>query len=106
MSSLKPSDAHRIKQPAKATKITEGLIGRWLLTRQKKQHPQSPDAENQPADAPCNGSPAAVGCNYRTKNRVEAMNQCYRSVKRNRFYIGLDKEKTGEIAEKMIEIHQ
>jgi hypothetical protein len=34
------------------------------------------------------------------------VNQCDGAVKRDRFDIGLNKEKTGEIAEEMIQIHQ
>jgi hypothetical protein len=34
------------------------------------------------------------------------VNQRYRSIKRSGFHVRLDKEKAGEIAEEMIEIHQ
>jgi hypothetical protein len=89
-----------------ATKITEVSGFHRLFNRQKKQDTQSPDAENQSADPPCNGSPAAVGGNNRTKDRVETVNQSDGAVKRDRFHIGLNKEKTGEVTEEMIQIHQ
>jgi hypothetical protein len=84
----------------------EALRIRRFFAGQQKQQTQSPYAKDESADAPRKGSPAAVSRNDRTKNRVEAVNQCYRAVKRGRFHIRLDKEKAGEIAEEMIEIHQ
>lgn len=98
--------SHDSRERQQRTKITQLSGFLRLFNRQKKQDTQSPDAENQSTDAPCNGSPAAVRRNNRTKNRVEAVNQCDRAVKRGYFHIGLNKEKTGEITEEMIQIHQ
>jgi hypothetical protein len=95
-----------VKERQAQPEITEVSGFHRLFNRQKKQHTQSPDAENQSANTPRNSSPAAVGRNHRTKNRVEAVNQCEGAVKRDRFDIGLNKEKTGEIAEEMIQVHQ
>ena len=86
--------------------ISLGVCLKSRIGFQLSNHDESPDAENQSTDAPCKGSPAAVRRNNRTKNRVEAVNQCDRAVKRGYFHIGLNKEKTGEITEEMIQIHQ
>lgn len=86
--------------------MAKALRAGGLLDWQQKQQAQSPDPKDQSADAPRNRSPAAVRRNDGTKNRVETVNQCYGSVERSRFHVRLDKEKAGEIAEEMIEIHQ
>lgn len=86
--------------------MVKALRARSLLDWQQKQQAQSPDTEDQSADAPRNRSPAAVSRNDRTKNRVETVYQCNGSVERSRFHVRFDKEKAGEIAEEMIEVHQ
>jgi hypothetical protein len=85
---------------AKASRV------RRFFIRQQKQQTQSPYPKDQSADAPRNRSPAAMSRNHRTKNRVETVNQRYGSIKRRCFHVRLDKQKAGEIAEEMIEIHQ
>jgi hypothetical protein len=101
------SEAKRASQaPAERNHMAEALRAGRLLDWQQKQQAQSPDPKNQSADAPRNRSPTAVSRDDRTKNRVETVNQCYGSVERSRFHVRLDKEKAGEIAEEMIEIHQ
>lgn len=94
------------KQRQSTTDIAKALRTGRLLHWQEKQQTQSPYSKDQPADAPRNRSPAAMRRNDRTKNGVETVNQRYRSVQRSCFHIWLDKEKAGEIAEEMIEIHQ
>jgi hypothetical protein len=86
--------------------MAKALRAGRLLDWQQKQQTQSPYPKDQSADAPRHRSPAAMSRNHRTKNRVETVNQRYGSVKRSCFHIGLDKQKAGEIAEEMIEIHQ
>jgi hypothetical protein len=86
--------------------MAKALRAGRLLHWQKKQQTQSPYPKDKSADAPRNRSPAAMSRNDRTKNGVETVNQGYRSVQRSCFHIWLDKEKPGEIAEEMIEVHQ